>query len=211
MTRAGPSIMNRRGLGLLELILAITITSITALAVATVLVSVSRGMTAINQGRSSLQRAHAAHVRLRTYTDPALALLAFDPERGIALWLHDQTENGQVNVSELRVFWFNAQEGTLSVEYVDFPDEWTEEMVETYDTVVTGVEDPFEAMEAQRALGFTATSVLADGVMGLDLTHNELDIKQSDRAQLAMTFRLNEDQGNEVLMVLGMPNHQAPQ
>jgi prepilin-type N-terminal cleavage/methylation domain-containing protein len=202
---------SRRGLTLLELLIAITITSITGLAVAVVTTSVARGMTSMNVMRSALQRAHAAHARLAAYIDPALCVLTHDPDNGFAVWLHDDRPGGRVNLSELRVFWFNTDgSGELTVEWVEFPEEWDEDAVMLYDLELSAVDDYFTVMETQRALGYTQTAVLADGLAELNLAGNGIDLEASQRVRMTLDVTVEEDRSEQLLLVFGLPDHQQP-
>lgn len=200
----------RRGLTLLELLLAVVVTSFVGLALSTAMTATARGITGAGNARSALQRAHAAYVRLRAYTDPGLCLLQHDPERGFVLWLNDSRPTGTVNLSEMRVFWVRPDEGLIVVERVAFPPEWPEALVETLDTVVPSASDFFAVMTDQRALGNTAEDTLVDGVIAADLMHAEADPMQASRFRVRLTMDAGTQEVQPVLMALGMRSHQAP-
>ena len=201
--------MMKRGLTTLELLVALGVTSITGLGVATVITSVSRGVTDMNGARSAMQRAATSHARLRAYTDTALCLLAQD-ERGFALWAHDERTNDVVNVSELRVFWIDGEAGEVRTEFVVFPEGMTEVERAALDLVVANAEDPFTAMLAQRALGFTRQTVLADGVGSVSVSHTERDPRDSARFRVRVGFTDAGEGERELLMAVGMPEHRRP-
>lgn len=202
--------MSARGLTTLELLLALSITVITGGAIAAVTTGVARGIGDMNTSRSALQRAHAAHVRLRAYFDPGLCALDWDAAEGLAFWLHDDGATpGSVNLTELRVFWFDAGTGEISVERASFPDEWDEVQVEAADLTYGPVDDLFVAMRAARALGQTETTILADGVSGFGLSHSETTVRRAQRVRLSVSVDLGH--GVEpILMAFGMPNHREP-
>ncbi|GAB4552704.1 MAG: hypothetical protein Tsb0013_15060 [Phycisphaerales bacterium] len=200
--------MKRRGLTTLELLVALGVTSITGLGVAMVITSVSRGVSDMNTMRGAMQRAASSHARLRVYTDTSLCLLAQD-DRGFALWAHDERRNGVVNVSELRVFWVLPEEGEVRTEYVAFPQEMGEVERAALDIVVAESEDPFQAMLAQRVLGFTEQTVLADGVTSARITHTEADPRDSTRFRVLVGFDGGAET-QELLMAVGLPQHRRP-
>lgn len=206
--RCGPRA--RPGLTLVELMLALSITVITGLAMVTATSAVARGITGINAARSALQRAHAAHARLRAYTEPGRCFLAWDATRGFAMWLHDDRANDLVNLTELRVFWFDDAAGTLSVERVTFPDGWPDEDYEAVDVELSSGTDMFAAIESMRALGYTQTEVLADGVAALELAHSALSLTEANRVRLTLGVTLDDGEQESVLFVFGMPNHEEP-
>lgn len=199
----------RRGLTTLELLVALGVTTITGLGVATVITSVSRGVSDMNASRGAMQRAASSHARLRVYTDTSLCLLAQDA-RGFALWAHDERSNGVVNVSELRVFWILPESSEVRTEYVVFPEEMDETERSALDVIVAAAEDPFEAMLTQRALGFTETLVLADGVESIEVSHTEPDPRDSTRFRVRIGFEGGMDESQELLMAIGLPQHRRP-
>jgi hypothetical protein len=208
MTRPLPT--TRRGLTLLETLIALSITVITGMAIASVTTAVARGMTGLNTARSALQRAHAVHVRIRAYTDPALCVLDYDDKKGFAVWLDDSRTNDKVNLSELRVFWFSADDQTISVERVVFPDGWDPADYVKHDTTLSSVDDPFVMMEAQRDLGYTRTEVIADAVDTIAMEWPTNDIQDAGRVRLQLAVRADDDTIHELLIALGLPNHKAP-
>ncbi len=200
----------RRGLTLLELLVALAITVVTGMAIASVTTAVARGIDTVGTVRSALQRAHAAHVRLRAYTDPGLCLLAYDADAGFALWLEDSRANGRVNLTEFRVFWVDEGTGLLTVERVEFPEGWTDDEYALYDTTLSGVDDPFQVMLTQRSLGYTVTETIADEVAGLSMAYTPESIRDADRVRLMLGLRLDESQTEEILIALALPNHAKP-
>lgn len=201
---------SRRGLTLLETLIALAITVITGMAIASVTTAVARGLTSVNTSRSALQRAHAAHVRIRAYTDPSLCVLDYDETRGFALWLDDSRANEKVNLSELRVFWYSADDDTISVERVVFPNGWDPSEYVKHDSTLTSVDDPFAMMEAQRALGYTKTEIIADAVAALAMEWPTNDIRDAGRVRLSLSVRADDESIQELLIALGLPNHKAP-
>jgi type II secretory pathway pseudopilin PulG len=200
----------RRGLTTLELLVALAITSITGIGVAMVITSVSRGVSIMNDTRAAMQRAAASHVRLRAYSDTALCLLEHDA-RGFALWVHDERSNGQVNVSELRIFWNATDEGEIRTEFVRFPETMDDEALALADIVVSSSEDPFEAMLTQRSLGFTEQTVLADGVDDVAVAHETADPRDAERFRVVVGFAGAGEGVRELLMALGLPEHRRPE
>lgn len=201
----------RRGLTVLELLLAVAITAIVGMAIATVMTTVSRGMTSAGEARSALQRVHAAHVRLRAYTDSARSVLAYDPDRGFALWLHDDRPGGAVNLSELRVFWFDAGAQRIRVERVKWPEEWPAELVEAADIELSPSADFFAEMEQQRALGYTEVGTIADGVTDAEMAFNESPVNRANRARMTLRVAVADNESQDVLLAFGFPNHAEPQ
>lgn len=202
---------SRRGLTLLELLLAVSITVMLGAAVASVLTAASRSMTAARNSQSALQRAHALQSRMRAYSDPALCLLDYRAKQGIAMWLEDPDASAHVTLGEVRVFWFDSAAQAVTVERAEFPAEWDEATRAIYDIALAPEADFFAAMESLRALGYTRTETLADGVGAASLTWDGLTLRQQPRAVLHVQLQIDDDSRQETIACLGMPNHTEPQ
>lgn len=199
----------RRGLTLIELMIAVSITVVAGMALSTVMTATARTLFSTTNARSALQRAHAGYVRLRAYTDPARCLLQAD-ERGFAIWLDDTTVNNVVNLREMRVVWFDTLNDLLVVERVKFPDEWPPELKASFDTPLNSGADFLFQMETQRALGYTATEVLADGIPSATIAHPSAAAQQARTFTLTMSVDDRSPVPAEVLTVHAFPNHAPP-
>lgn len=199
----------RRGVTLLEMMLAIAITAMVGLGVASMLLMISSSTQDSRDARSLLLRAHAGQIRLRSYLDTSLSLLDYDASQGLAAWLLDQRTLGEVNLSEIRVFWFDDVAGTLSVEWVHFPETWTELQVQTFDTVVAQGSDYFLEMEAQRAAGMTKTLVLIEGLTWHEMSFDNKIITDATRVTAQMEFEVAEGDRRRTLSTFGLANHQS--
>ena len=207
-----PPSPTRRGLTTLELLIALVITSLTGLAVTVVTTSIARGVTANSEARGALQRALAAHVRLRSYTSSAHCVLDHDPDRGFVLWQEDSRANGRVNLSEVRVFWFDPEDplGEVAEERVVFPEAWDESTTEAADIELTPVDDHYALIEAQRLLGFTERSVVADGVAGLTVAGAGASLTESVRVRIGLDVATGEGSSRSLLLAFGLPGHKEP-
>jgi hypothetical protein len=201
----------RAGLTFLEFLLAISITAITAIAVGAVTSSIARGMTSMNDTRSALQRALVAHSRLQAQLIPTFCVLDFDPDRGIAVWKNDDRANNLLNLSEVAVLWFDpAGSGDLTLEWVTFPIDWDETTLADADIILTSVDDYFVTMTTQRALGYTTSKVVADGIAAISIEGSGDDLPSSERIRLDLTVGVGED-AEQLLMAFGLVNHRTPQ
>ncbi len=201
----------RRGLTVLELLIALTITSLTGLAIATVTSAVARSLSSVNGERSALQRAHVLRYRVSSYTRTGLALLAADDARGFVVWLHDGNLDRRPNLTELRVFWFDAEAEELELERVVFPEDWPQEWKDQADTPLSSVADPFEAVLVERAEGYTTRELVADGLVALSLVPSAEVVWQAPRFAMHVELRLDDDSTDELLFSTGFLNHEVPQ
>ena len=208
-SRQTPS-RRRKGMTLLELLLAFSITALIGLAMATVMTAAARGMSGAGQARSALQRVHAAYIRTRAYTDSGLCLLSVDPTRGFAFWLHDETPGGRLNLLELRVFWWNNGDGTLTVERVQVPEAWAPELVAAYNIPIPSAANFFQIMLDQRSLGMTATETIADGLDNASLAFAGTTPMDVERFRMTLTVTTAPQTQEPVLMTFGLMNHTKP-
>lgn len=208
-SRQTPS-RRRKGMTLLELLLAFSITALIGLAMATVMTAAARGMSGAGQARSALQRVHAAYIRTRAYTDSGLCLLSVDPTKGFALWLHDETPGGRLNLLELRVFWWNNGDGTLTVERVQVPEAWAPELVAAYNIPIPSAANFFQIMLDQRSLGMTATETIADGLDNASLAFAGTTPMDVERFRMTLTVTTAPQTQEPVLMTFGLMNHTKP-
>lgn len=199
-----------KGMTLLELLLALSITILTGAAAAAITLAVARSMTSMNESRSVVNRANLVQARVRAVTDTAWCALAHDAKQGLALWAGDDNGNGRVNVSELRIMWTNTEASTLTLERVQFPSDWTAEQKAEADLVMARADDPFTMMATQRGLSHTTTEIMGDRVTVSSITPNTQTLRDSKRLRMAAV--LVDDGGDpiELLLCLGLPNHKAP-
>lgn len=204
----------RRALTLIELLIALTVTVIIGLAVAAITNSVARSVTSMNDARSALQRAYAAHARIRSQAQNARAFLDADPDRGVALWLNDQRANNRVNLSEIAVLWITPSDeelfaNELVLETVAFPTDWDHETTESADVQLTLVDDFFQEILNLRNQGWTQRTVIADAVEEINLSHSAINLVNANRVRLTLSVRVGDDT-QDILMAFGLQNHRAP-
>ena len=114
----------KRGLSLLELILALSVTAIVALAITGMMGAVSTGVEGRRDTRSVLVLANAAASRLSSYVAPSCCILSVGGS-DITLWFNDSRESDTVHATEIRWLTFDSEAGTLAVNYVEFPSAWS--------------------------------------------------------------------------------------
>lgn len=199
-----------RGFTLVELMLGLAITTMVALAIASMLTMVSDATSRSRDDRSVLMRANLAQVRLRSYAEPSLAMLAFDPVQGVAIWLQDDKPGSTVNLAELRVLWFDQATGSIAVERVVFPNTWTQQMKDQANVVLPKNSDFFAAMVAQRQAGFTTTKTLLETVASFNLSFPGVTLQASAQVRFALSLTSDDGQTRDVYVVVGLANHTEP-
>jgi len=201
---------SRRGLTVVELMIGIVVTALVGLGVASMLTMVADASASARDGRSALMRGNLAQNRLRTYFEPSLCVLAIDPAQGVALWLQDDTPGQTVNLLELRIMWYDAAAGRISVERVQFPETWTPVMVDAANITLPKTADFFAAMLAQRQAGYTVTDTLMESVSSFTATGNGPALQSSDRVDVALTLTSDAGDAVPLLMTAGLPSHTEP-
>lgn len=203
--------MTRRALSSVELLIALVIVALIALSTGGMLTAVARATEADREGRTMLMRAHAAQVRLRAYVDPALCVLQHDADNGaVVVWLHDERDVGQVNLTEIRLIARDVSENRLVVERVSFPEEWSEAQVELVDVTVAADSNFFTAIATQRALGFTSIQAVASGVQSVSWSFDQAEIQGAKSGMLAMAVGPEELAPTDLRFVFGLGNHTQP-
>lgn len=209
-----------RGLALVELLLALVVTSLVGLGVASMLSMVSGAAAADQDRRSVLLRALAAQVRIRAYLNTSLCVLQHDPKKGMTIWLNDQRPDGNVHLSELRAVWFDDAAGEIRVERVAFPDEWSQTLKDSSDVALALGADYFAAIDSMRDQGFTRSETLVDGVAWIDATFDEKNPDDARRVTLSLGLSPGPSAAiqsgsadvaaREVLMTFGLSAHEKP-
>ncbi len=175
---------NARGIALVELLLAIAITSMITAAVASITTAVARSHEHETDRRETTVRSQALNVRLSGYITPSMCFLESSVD-SFVLWLEDVREGETVHASEIRWVSHNAVEDTIELHYLSFPEEWTQIEIDEYD-VVFPVESDWWAVRATYAdIDLIETIRLADKVGVFSVNRDD----STEQGQKIMTFR----------------------
>lgn len=204
------SVRAGRGLSVVELLIGVAITSMVALAIASMLTMVAQASGRSRDDQSVLMRAHLAQARLRAYAEPALNILSADPAQGVAIWLQDDTPGLTVNLTELRIMWFDAAAQQVYVERVEFPTNWTPMMMQAANVALPSTSNFFATMLAQRAAGMTVTNTLLETVTTFELTAAGAKLQASDHVRFALTLVSDAGESRSLYVVVGLANHTEP-
>lgn len=197
-----------RGLTLLELLLALTVTVMIASAIAAMLGAVRTGVVERRDARDVLVAGHASSSRLSAYVAPSRCLLDAG-ENGMTLWLHDDRADGNVHASEIRWMVHDAAAGTIVVRYVDFPDDWTQTRIDLADRRYPADSD-WDAVQTWWAdRGLLAELPLVDG---LDDAGFSIRTKAAVDAQLVVVDLVfpNGATGVSLPLTLVLRQHRPP-
>lgn len=158
----------RRGMTMIELMIALTITVIITAGLAGMVSAVSAGVMTTRDTREVMVRAAVAQARLDSYVAPARSILAAEPSR-LVLWLNDGRQSKTVHLSEVRWLTYDAAGDRLIIQLVEFLDE---------NEALTGDEEfstlSAAAWESQRQQLFTTSRLrtipLVDGVESVEIS-----------------------------------------
>jgi len=210
VTRPSGTTIRRAGLSLVELMLALAITGMIGVGIASTMTMVAAGARGERDGRSAVLRTHALSVRLHAYLDSALGVLQHDPDRGVVVWLHDPGGEGAVHLTEIRVIWWEADAGRLRVERVDLPDSWPATLRATYDAPVPADSDFFNTMLAQREAGVASVQTVMEGVESFSASFNHTDVQRATRMDLAVGEEVESLGVLQTLLTFGFAEHRRP-
>jgi len=156
----------RRGLSLLELILALSITAMVATAISGMMSAVITGVSSRRDNRSLMIRANAAQTRLAAYITPSRAVIeATDSD--LVLWLEDAREGDTVHATEIRWLRYDPIQGTIDVCFVDFPDSWEQTAKDLADRQYDRDANWTAVLNLYLGSGWVSNVPLVDGLEGV--------------------------------------------
>ncbi len=197
-----------RGLSLLELLLAMSITIMVAAAITAMLGAVTTGVGNRRDSRAVMVRAHAAQSRLSAYIAPARCILGVYGQ-DIALWLNDDREGGTVHASEVRWLRYDAAAGIIYVEYVSFPSNWSQIACDLEDDAYPANSNWMQVLDDYRANGWTATFELIDSLTDASITHDQAGAIDSRHIMYQLSFE-TETASGPILTAATVRQHEKP-
>jgi len=200
----------RRGLTVVELMIALAITVVIGAALAAVMTTISSVTAFDRDARTASLRAHAVQIRLQAYSESGLCVLQSNVDGEFVVWLEDADSSGSVNPTEARVFRTNRA-GELICEWYTPPAELTPEELADADTPVPAATDFFTLMDAYRAAGQTSQTVLADGLSDLTLAFDTATPPEADRFRYMFRQSFQSGTISDNLIALAFPNHTTPE
>jgi hypothetical protein len=195
---------------LMELMLALSISVLVGGAIAGMMDALTSGVLTHRDMRESMVRASTAQVRLKSYIETSSCVLDTDGTQ-MVLWRSDRRVSGTVHATELRWIIFDADKGELQVDFVAFPDGWT-------DTVKSLADDEYElatadwdaVRSAYDAAGHLETLTLADGLDDVSVILD--DATATTARQVAYDMSITTESGSvDVQLSCAIRAHEAPE
>lgn len=168
------------GFTLVECLLALSITAITALAVAGVSTALSNASRHGTDLTRASQTARGVMRRVQSRLRSSALIVAAGEDR-LLLWVGDANEDGQINASEVCVVHRDAETSQLSEYVVEFPDDMSDatraamDVTVTLNGLITAAAYAHESIEAfaygqRRVLATDVTAFEPDSPVGPPLT-----------------------------------------
>lgn len=201
----------RRGLTVLEFLLAIMITALIAVTMGMMISAVAKAVETDKHGREMIVRGQALSVRLGSYITPSLWVLdASSRPESVVMWLEDSRVSNTVHLTEVRWIERDAKTDSVLVHYIQFPEGMTQIERDTLDVEVpVAGADWWAALETMAALGYTTTTKLCDGVAALEVSHSAATLQA--RKVVTFTMTLAEKFGGDTcILVASVREHKEP-
>ena len=204
-----PQLFRGRGLTLIELMLAMTISVMIAGAMSGMVSAVTAGVTSRQDTREVMIRSSAANTKLAAYVNPARAIWGTDAST-VALWFNDSREGGGIHVTEVRWLIYDAANDAVEVHFVKFPDDWSQ-VAKDIEDVEYSKTQTFAAMYAKySAGGHMAKLRLLDNVE--DFSFKLDNATALDAQRITFTLTLTGSDGPQVITVTAtLAHHQPPE
>jgi prepilin-type N-terminal cleavage/methylation domain-containing protein len=208
MTRTARRSARRHGLTLLELLLAVAVTSMVAAALSAMLGAVWTGVETRRDARSVMVHANAAQVRLATYIVPSRCILHVSGG-DLILWHNDARESDTVHASEIRWLLFNEENGSIDLHFVRFPEEWSEPAQHLEDLEHPAGSNWYNVLSSYQAKGFTTTYTLIDALQDVSVLSDKPAAMNSRHVvyRIALDVTIAE---REFLTSAFIVDHQVP-
>jgi hypothetical protein len=155
------------------------ITAMVGAGIATMMSVLSRDVGLQYEARGVLVRTSTAQTRFSAYVAPSRCILQAD-EDGLVLWLEDARESDTVHASEIRWIRHDAPSGRIVVDFVAFPDTWSEAAIALADTDHPPTARWSDVHATFESRGLLSTAPLVDEVAGVSFSTpggNDIDAR----------------------------------
>ena len=184
--------MNRRGLSLLETLLAVSITAVIGVAISALMAAATNSLSSKDDGRRTAIRLATTQIRLGAYIAPSLCVL-HKSSNHITLWFEDSRTSSTVHASEIRWITFDSEAKTLSVKFVDFPEYWSQSMVDEADFECNLLTDYVSVLSTFESSEYITTVPLVDSIETCNFWLNQVNPVEATR--VSVRFSLTSEFG----------------
>ncbi len=200
----------RRGLTLIELMLALAITAMVAAAIGVMISAIESGESSRRDNRDLVVRTYAATTRLSAYLSRSMSVLEVGTGNAV-VWLNDWREGGTVHATELRWLVFDSVNNSIDVYFVDFPDEWNEVQQALEDDEYLSGTDWSAVLSSYKSAGYVSNITLVDGVNSMTITTDQPAAVDSTSITFDIGFHLEAtDETLNRALTITILKHQPP-
>jgi len=185
--RCDPLAARRRGMSLIELLMALSISTMVAAAVAGMLSAVSTGVGTRRDIRAVMVRSHAAQSRLSSYLAPSRCVLHAQGDN-LVLWLDDQRVSETVHATEIRWLGFNSDTGAIEVRYVSFPEEWSQVTCDLADQEFSADEDWMAVLDSYTSKDLIGVRPIVDQIVEATFALDDAQAQDAGRVTCQLVF-----------------------
>ncbi len=164
----------RRGMTLLELVLAISVTTLVASGIAGMLGGISTSLAIGEETRTGMLATSASHRRVNLALGDPAGLLAVERTSAV-LWFGDVHAGGRLEPSEIGWLTFDSTRGELALERIVFPEDWTALDRAAVDRPLADQTELFDVRGEFRDLDILNRKVLTDGLVDVTIAEGALD------------------------------------
>lgn len=183
----------RRGLTLVELMVALAITAVIASAIATMMQAFTVGVQSRRDSRETIIASAAAAQRLAAYISPSRAVLdAHSGEAELTLWFNDDRAGSKVHATEIRWIVLRA-DGVVELCFVDFPPDWTQAEQDLQDREYNAGQDWDRVYTHYKSSGWITSFPLVEGISKMSILLNDIQPTQAQHMELVLSFATNEN------------------
>ena len=201
--------MSRRGLSMLELMLALTITAMVAAAIAGMISVVTVGVDMRRDTRTIMVRGATTQSRLSAYIAPSRCFLAKD-STGFVIWLNDTRQSDTIHATEVRWLAYDADQRTLVARYVEFPSEWSQAACDMADLEYPVTSNWAKVLEAYQAAGHVGAMTLIDELDGGAVALDQTDPLDARYVKLDLTFTATDGEPVDLTVASAIRLHLQP-
>ncbi len=201
--------MNRRGLSLIEMTIAIGITAVIGLAIASMMAAATNSLASKDDGRQSAIRLATTQVRLGAYIAPSNCLLDKANEM-LTLWFDDTNESNSVHIDEVRWIQYDSASKELSVKFVNFPDEWTPQMVENANIECNPLTDYSQLLESFSLNNHIEKIALVDSITNCKFWTNNINALEATQVSIRLSLESIYGETKDAIIDEGIRLHQSP-
>lgn len=180
---------SRRGLTLVELLLAITITAIISVAIASMMFAISSGTSSQTDMRSLLLRQRLSAARLTALVRSSGMVLATGSNY-MVLWTNDADSNGMPNRAEIRYIELNTTTGELWSYKTQWPGSMTTDQILTANIGYDLTANFASVIPALKGQASFPGERWATGVSGWAVTVNDADVQAATLVSFRFALRL---------------------